>query len=675
MEDIKYNIISKPNNNHPQSEKENIYPNKNKRGKNIFLNEELPKNSILFNVNYKPDIIINHQTSNNIRTNININPSPYNKNKYNQQNYFTQNKYYTIDDNKKNAYKRNKVEETPILNNGFIHDKIEILTKAFILGENNLNKEQKKNYINYKDLSQKDKNLSNISNNRVDIHTKNNNKFNKINHLNNNKDEKSKKDIKNNIYEKNSKNNLYIINNGESNPKYDYVSDLINPLKYYSNNKNNNNNNKYSNNLEYLELKKNIFKNKHQRKNSFSPFAILNNIIERKKNSNINGYNIYKYNNKILNANFNYYQIRAFKKIFKYINQLYKNSLKQYYNYFLDKIIQIINSKKAITQYDNEIINNKVNTGYKSYINKDLVNIYDKLPIRNKLYKKINNRNINKNNNNSVFNNLTSKRNASKDLSPFLKFGNETILLNDISFKTEDSKVESELYRDSNELKKKYQQILIRKRRSKLKNNNLNRTFDHKKSEYHDSDSNLNKIRNYMQLTDKKENIMQEDSITNKIRKNLNRIKKLDYSHKKNNNRYGNNKGYDKEVNILENDYKRRKNNIFNQSHDKLKKNHNITKNYAFTVLIKNICTKDGRIHIYINYYFLLRNNSPLKTIYNNLKPSNYFSITYIINKNNKNSKFSSIIEEESQNPYFYYDHNKNYNDKINNKINNNYKI
>ena len=193
MEDIKYNIISKPNNNHPQSEKENIYPNKNKRGKNIFLNEELPKNSILFNVNYKPDIIINHQTSNNIRTNININPSPYNKNKYNQQNYFTQNKYYTIDDNKKNAYKRNKVEEAPILNNGFIHDKIEILTKAFILGENNLNKEQKKNYINYKDLSQKDKNLSNISNNRVDIPTKNNNKFNK-NHLDNNKDEKSKKD-------------------------------------------------------------------------------------------------------------------------------------------------------------------------------------------------------------------------------------------------------------------------------------------------------------------------------------------------------------------------------------------------------------------------------------------------------------------------------------------------
>ena len=64
-----------------------------------------------------------------------------------------------------------------------------------------------------------------------------------------------------------------------------------------------------------------------------------------------------------------------------------------------------------------------------------------------------------------------------------------------------------------------------------------------------------------------------------------------------------------------------------------------------------------------------------MKTIYNNLKPSNYFSITYIINKNNKNSKFSSIIEEESQNPYFYYDHNKNYNDKINNKINNNYKI
>ena len=653
MEDINNNVNLRANNYHPQSEKENNYPNKSRSRKKLFLNEEIPQNSILFNVNYKPDIIINHQTSNNIRTNIKLEPSPYNKNKYNQQNFITQNKYYTIDDNNIVFYKGNKA---PILNNGFIQEKIEILTNAFLLGENNLNKDKKMKYINNKGYSQ-----NNISNIRIDNNTKINKllKIDSNNNITKNINNNSQKDLKNKIFFEEGDINLYMNNNGEISPKYDYDSNIINPLKNYFGNKTNNSK-KYTNNLEYLELMKIIFKNKHQ----------------IKINNNINGYNKYKYNNKTLNVNFNYYQIRAFKKMFKFINQFYKKCLKQYFNFFLFKI----NSNKTINKYDNEISNNKVITEYGNYINNDSVQIFDKIPKKTKLYKKINNRKMNKNNYKSVFNNLTSKRNYSKDLSPFLKFGNETILLNDISFKTEDSKTESELYRDSYELKKKYQQILMRKRRSKLKNKNMNRTFDNKKIEHSDIDSDSNKIRNYMKLSDKKDNSMQENSVTatknnlnntiNKYKKNI-RIKKLDY-----NNKFGKNKRYDKEVNILKNKnkvYKIRKNKSFNQNHDKLAKKHKIAKNYAFTVLIKNICTKDGRINIYINYYFLLRNNSPLVTKYNKLKLSNYFSITYIINRNNNNSKLSSIIEEESQNPYFYYDTNKKYNDKNNNKINNNY--
>ena len=669
MEDIKQNNLNyRANNYHPKSEKEKINPKKNKTGKNLFLNEDLPQNSILFNVNYKPDISINHQTSNNFRTNINLQPCPsYNKTEYNQPNYYSQNQYYTIDASKKNFIKRNRVEEAPILNNGFMNDKIEILTKVFKLGENNLKKDKNMNYINHNDLSQKDKNMIN---NRIDYHTRNNNNIIKNISPNSQKDLKNKKYIEERNFNGNNLNNIkYMTNNGESSPKYD-LNDNLKNLSRYNNNKENNNK-KCSNDLEVYELMKNIFKKKNQIKSDFSPGKILNNIIERKVNSNINGDNI-------INVNFNYYKIRAIKKIFKFISKLYKQCLKQYFNYF----IYIINSKKIINKYDNEICNNIVIPSHKRYLNDDLHNTFDKLPSRSKLYKTINNRKINRTNFKSVFNNLASKRNYTRDLTPFLKVGNETILLNDISFKTEDSKAETELYRDSYELNKKYQQILIRKRRSKLKNKSLNRTFD-KKNEYHDKDSHSN-IRNYIKLTDIKDNSMQDNSVTttktlnsikdnNKRNKNLIRIKKLDYNHKKYNNRIGINKSYDKETKKLKNKNKLNKiskNKIVNRNKDRLTKNHNIIKNYAFTVLIKNICTKDGRINIFINYYFLLRNNSPLITRYNNLKLSNYFSISYIINNNN-NLKLSSIIEEKSQNPYFYYDKNKNCNDKINiNKIN-----
>ena len=60
------------------AEKENIFPSKYIREKYPHLNEVVPKNSILFKVKYKPDIIINqyNQTSNNINTNIKIKPNP-----------------------------------------------------------------------------------------------------------------------------------------------------------------------------------------------------------------------------------------------------------------------------------------------------------------------------------------------------------------------------------------------------------------------------------------------------------------------------------------------------------------------------------------------------------------------------------------------------------------------
>ena len=79
--------------------------------------------------------------------------------------------------------------------------------------------------------------------------------------------------------------------------------------------------------------------------------------------------------------------------------------------------------------------------------------------------------------------------------------------------------------------------------------------------------------------------------------------------------------------------------------------------NKEFSIVIKNIKTKDNLAHIHINYYFLKRMKNPKKLRYNFLKISEPISIN-IINKNFLNVKLSSIKEEDTsiQNSKIYED-------------------
>ena len=688
------------NNSHYPTEKENIYSNKFIREKYLVLNEVNPKNTILFKVNYKPDIIINHQTLNNIRTNISIRPIPSLSNNINnnsQQNNFFQNKYYKKDDAKNKNNKTHLFEESPIWKSDFIQGKIAKLTEAFLLDENN-DIEKNMNYFNSIKDSKKEKK---IFKNRINNHSRNNidlrNNNNKVNNIiyNSQKYIKNKENNEVNNNYGNNPNNLYMVNNDKSISKYDYNYNIIKPSGYYNNknlttnlinnnNYNNNNNNKNSKILNIINNKK------YQIKKYFFPNKKINNIL-RIINKN-------DYNNNSLNVNLNYYQIRLFKKFFKHFKQFYKICLKKYFSRFSEKINSIIKKNK----YDIDNINNQSgrnNIEPKNDINKDLI---DNLLIkkRNKTQIKRNIRDIIKNNRKPVSKKINNPYNSSfkassvktltrdnlnspiTPITPILQFGNQKIVIRDISFKTEGNNIENKLYRDSEELIKKYKQIQTRKGK-------FNNFFGINQFK-NDNDSLINQIRESMKLIKKnrKENSVQDNSnissntlnsITNKIEETrfiprkrklnskINDINELKINNINNFNNINNEKNIEnkeKEQNeLLRNnnnmDFKnKKKNSVLNKSFDNnnnknkinyksksdinyppknSKRNHNkhkIAKKYAFSVLIKNISSRDGRINIYINYYFLFRDKTPLISSYNILQPSNNFSINYIKNDN-----------------------------------------
>ena len=63
--------------------------------------------------------------------------------------------------------------------------------------------------------------------------------------------------------------------------------------------------------------------------------------------------------------------------------------------------------------------------------------------------------------------------------------------------------------------------------------------------------------------------------------------------------------------------------------------NVNRNRNKIFSIIIKNIVTKDKRIYININYYFLFRKTKPLIKRYDLLSPCNNFSINLVGDKKN----------------------------------------
>jgi hypothetical protein len=112
------------------------------------------------------------------------------------------------------------------------------------------------------------------------------------------------------------------------------------------------------------------------------------------------------------------------------------------------------------------------------------------------------------------------------------------------------------------------------------------------------------------------------------------------------------------------------------------KKNNIKYSNKPVSTLIKDISTRDKRIHININYYDLIRKNKPLRFRYNFLHKSEKISITLLGNMANKvfssKTKFilSAIQEEENsiQNSKYYEENETfgNYNNNNHNIIKNN---
>jgi len=112
------------------------------------------------------------------------------------------------------------------------------------------------------------------------------------------------------------------------------------------------------------------------------------------------------------------------------------------------------------------------------------------------------------------------------------------------------------------------------------------------------------------------------------------------------------------------------------------KKNNIKYSNKPVSTLIKDISTRDNRIHININYYDLIRKNKPVRFRYNFLHKSEKISITLLGNMTNKvfpsKSKFilSAIQEEENsiQNSKYYEENETfgNYNNNNHIIINNN---
>ncbi len=329
-----------------------------------------------------------------------------------------------------------------------------------------------------------------------------------------------------------------------------------------------------------------------------------------------------------------------------------------------------------------------------------------------------------------------TETNSINTLSPSFHFKNSTLINKNISFRTEENIKENELFRNTKELNEKMKQIQTRKNRSKFKNNNnfMLKSTNIEKTIKSDIDSQFNKIRKYMRSIKKNKNYkiqnieILDNNQTNEINENkkINRISQnkniirinnmfninkvnSDYDYNKNENLDKYNTDNKEHSNVIENsnnissekiifnynnenpknkakylvnnnrefsDKKKAHIVLPNQNYfyyNKIKDNNKNIKNHkVYSVIIKNLSTSDGRINIYINYYFLIRKNKPLITKYNHLRIVKTLSLNFIyidndININDNNNSDNNNINNISNDNINNID-----NDNINNIDNNN---
>ena len=578
------------------------------------LSKVVPKHSILYKAKYKPEIVVNefHQTSNNYNNNYHIKASSNNiknnsynfniklnddlKNTYNNTDYLN---YNNKENNTKDILIFNKSREIKSpLNSRFSNKIIEVNRnnkneKIFNTSKYNKYYKQKKVSLGTIDLFNSN-NKFNTEGGETSVETINNsgNKINKTLFFSS----KKKIPIQNSI--KNTGNTIDLT---FAKMEIYRIKLFLEFLKYFQ---------KYSNN--YIKNYKKIFFNEIKMQKTEKQI-VKNRTADNYFNKRINKNFFFVNNNNLNNDDINTIEIlksSTTKDYYKIYTQLKKRKSTN------SNLKNIFNSYNNTDSNDNNDNNNK---------NK---NIYSLSLSRRKTKNRNITQRINKNYDTSSFNKKIRCQ------SPSFRIGNRTFTNRDISFGKEKS--ENELYRDSKELNKKFEQIQRRHKKINFFNKNMsiltNRSLDNQIN----ISNELNQIKKYIQ-ENKKES------------RNQNSFKNVT-SREKNNNlndeivriRNNNVKKYRiMKVNVNKN--LMNKNNIYQSK--KIKK-----ENKIFSIVIKNIVTKDNLMHININYYFIKLKNKNLKSRYDLLERTKAFSTSLLHDgkKEIKNKlKLKSIKEED----------------------------
>ena len=665
------------------------------------LNRIVPKYSILYKVNYRPELANNeyqHETLDNIK----INFDDYNKSNIKTIEREIYETYQNIDDN--NKYKNYCIDK-PLRN---VHTVHRLKNNDTFSPHSNINKidlEIKENKIVYGKIELPRKKLNR------DNYNKNNNSQSYSNYSNKIKDNKQ-------ITENNDMKSRKTFNTSKYNK---YRKNLSKGMVEFFNK---------ANNTEASETSFESLSNKGYKIKKIILYSGKNNkYLGEKTNNNKN--DIEKNENKKDSATLKMeiYRIKLFHEFFKHFQKFYKNFIKNHFNYFLDKIKSLKENQKS------NVINETLDYGHKSKnislltneksTKKSLIDIlissnkkdYFKINNENKKYNlkfknifnTINEKNINNKNNYKNLSITLSKKKYKKKIllkdnnlnnlslsiqrkkkgieSPCFSFMNKIIINKDMSLGKE-SINENDLFRDSKKLNKKYEQIQRRRKNIFDKDIGIlnNQSIDFNNN---DISNEFNVIRKYIQEVKKENENSNNNRNTVGYGKNK-KIKKLIKINNKEKHKDKNNKGIENEEikdkilniddnnkkfkimkvnvdkNLVGNDgsakkvfkyYKENKKSILhsqNKNNNSFQGNKNDVyfikkpnkENKIFSIVIKNIETRDKLIHIHINYYFFKWKKNHTKLRYNFLKKSKSFSIN-IINKNALKAKLSSIKEED----------------------------
>ena len=682
-------IFNKKNNPNLPSEEKKVFPSKYIQMKYPFLNEVVPKNSILYKVKYKPDFSTNEYIKNTKKD------SFQSINLTNKKNYIIQNKNFEENTNSTllNELEENKVQnqyynniDYNILDNNFYDNKnlyevspirdseniqindINISQKVLVESKFSNNSNSKnKNKINH--IESQSQNLLNSNNNNNKIserynYLKSENIVKKVNKVEN---ELGYKYIK----IKNERNNEILIEpkleeNIQNNNNYK-IRNLY--LKFNNNNSNKNIYHNYIQNSEELKSSLTNLVNEHSKvledlindsfkdKNYKSNQLFSSEQLENKNNYNNTKKFDYINTNTILNVKLKEIRIKLSKEFYKYFIQICKIYTKKHFLFFI---------KQIKNNNENIFFNNKKNNcdGYKEILStNNSVDIYKNTTLNKNetLYRKINKRTLNDNklnsnnisvssknkyyiksvprlkklkdlsinkNNMSVNRNPNNKLLESNSLSPSLRIGNKIIINRDISFKNEGNIKENELYRDSRELNKKFRQIQTRKIRSKNKNNKNNITTNENELKIEiksDIDSQFNEIRKYIKSVKKERKNHNKNKSGKKI---LTAIINNNTENLIKLNTIEPNERNNYKSNILNNNY-----DYSNQTYDKpkyIKNALNLNKHKSFNIKNNNTIINSNSISF---------NNTNVNNY--NIHKSNH--LNYINNDSQQSSTFNSL--------------------------------